>query len=273
LNPSSPSDSATPGVDDTNNVEQVSINNPQSGTWTIRVNATTLVSSQIYSLVSSLLNRPTVSTRGSTSSSVHQSVTSRVFMDGSSIAGRNLDVTLSWNSIGDTLTLRAISPNGNVYTNSSSSLTTRISTGILQQSSNNGIWTIEVIGNSISASNDYTTDFTITTFANAPPEFTDIQLGGINFTSLNLNYISTCDSNEISFVMKGKEAAPGDTVINITNATINAMDYFLTGLVIPNDKQWISLVFESSNGELLFLTFVQEHPVVDRLSEGRNEAL
>ena len=171
------------------------------------------------------------------------------------------------------LHLKILNPSGTVV---ASDLSTSVTKSLTIGNPVAGNWTIIVYGNSIPGAYD---EFKLTTkHLELPPEQSGSSssgTGGINFTSLNLNYISTCDSNEISFVMKGKEAniSAGDTIINITNATINAMDYFLTGLVIPNDKQWISLVFESSNGELLFLTFVQEHPVVDRLSEGRNEAL
>jgi PGF-pre-PGF domain-containing protein len=52
LNNNSPSDAATTGVDDTNNIEQVYVANPLNGTWTITVNGTSVPQpAQNYSLV------------------------------------------------------------------------------------------------------------------------------------------------------------------------------------------------------------------------------
>jgi hypothetical protein len=52
LDPANPGNSATRGVDSLNNQEQVVVDNPTPGTWTIRVNATALPeAAQSYSLV------------------------------------------------------------------------------------------------------------------------------------------------------------------------------------------------------------------------------
>ena len=283
-NPGFENNTAMPGEDHTNNVEQVVINNPQSGAWLIRVNASSLPGgTQKYSLASSLLNRPTISTRSSSSGNVvYSGTTTRIFMDGSNINGRNLDVTLSWTSPGDTLTLRAKSPTGAVYTTSSNGMTTSISTGILNNS--NGIWTIEVEGNAIASSRGFTT-FTVTTFANAPPEIINVIKGpgGINFTSANLNYISTCDPSEVTFVMKAEAANTTQPILNLSNATVNSMDYFLAALAVPNHNQWITLDFSGQlspdfwgapEGRLIvFVVVLCEYPVGEDAFSGVEAAL
>ncbi len=54
LNPSSPSANATTGVDHLNNVEQVEISSPATGTWTVRVTATVMPEAdQDFSVVTS----------------------------------------------------------------------------------------------------------------------------------------------------------------------------------------------------------------------------
>ncbi|MFH1501689.1 MAG: S8 family serine peptidase [Candidatus Eisenbacteria bacterium] len=55
LDPNNPSNNATTGVDDLNNAEQVIVNSPANGTWTIRVIATTLPQpDQDFSLVTNV---------------------------------------------------------------------------------------------------------------------------------------------------------------------------------------------------------------------------
>ncbi len=52
LDPANPGNAATTGTDDTNNQEQVTINNPQQGVWRVRVNGTAVPDApQRYSLV------------------------------------------------------------------------------------------------------------------------------------------------------------------------------------------------------------------------------
>jgi plastocyanin len=51
LDPANPANAATTGTDDTNNQEQVTVNNPQQGVWRVRVNGTTVPDApQTYSL-------------------------------------------------------------------------------------------------------------------------------------------------------------------------------------------------------------------------------
>jgi len=73
--------------------------------------------------------------------------------------------------------------------------------------------------------------------------------GGINFTEANLNYLSTCDG-DLQFTIKAKEANSTEETINITNATNQATDAFLTGLVIPNYNLWITMDAIPGNGPL-----------------------
>jgi uncharacterized repeat protein (TIGR01451 family) len=55
LNPANPTAHATRGVDSINNVEQVLVNNPATGTWEVRVSGTQVPQGpQLYSLVSSI---------------------------------------------------------------------------------------------------------------------------------------------------------------------------------------------------------------------------
>ena len=103
-----------------------------------------------------------------------------------------------------------------------------------------GTWFIKVYGANV---NNYI-DFTISTsmVKTEPSEGgSGAGPGGINFTSAKLKFISTCDPSEVSFVMSAEEAEAGDELINISNATTDSMNTFLTALVIPNDKQWITL--------------------------------
>lgn len=69
-------------------------------------------------------------------------------------------------------------------------------------------------------------------------------LGGVNFTSINLNYISVnSDTNgtNFDFILKARKA-DGDVMgIDIANSTAMATTAFLTGLAMPNDKFWVNL--------------------------------
>ncbi|MBI2575587.1 hypothetical protein HYV84_00075 [Candidatus Woesearchaeota archaeon] len=100
-----------------------------------------------------------------------------------------------------------------------------------------GLWNITVNGNTISSSTQrFEAQAGIVRSTDAP--------GGVNFTDANLLYISTCSpSSGIEVVMKGTEAntSTGDTLLNISNATTTATDAFLTGLIIPNYKQIVSM--------------------------------
>ena len=74
-------------------------------------------------------------------------------------------------------------------------------------------------------------------------------------------------------MMKGKEANTTDVLINITNATVQATNAFLTSLIIPNHKMWVTMVFESPCGDVLLITFVRENPIIKSISLSGKEAL
>jgi len=62
LNPSSPISPATRGVNSLDNVEQVLVNFPKEGTWTIRITGTSIQGSQAFAVVSSLVEEFPVNT-------------------------------------------------------------------------------------------------------------------------------------------------------------------------------------------------------------------
>jgi tetratricopeptide (TPR) repeat protein/3D (Asp-Asp-Asp) domain-containing protein len=71
-------------------------------------------------------------------------------------------------------------------------------------------------------------------------------LGGINFTSIRLNYIGVTEdsSGNINFdylfkAQKAKGTSPG---INVNNSTTLGLTAFKTGLVVPNNKFWVNLM-------------------------------
>ncbi len=106
-----------------------------------------------------------------------------------------------------------------------------------------GRWIVRVIGTSISPS-QWPPFITYQSFSlkssRLPPEEPP---GGINFTSAHLNYVSYCSAEDgrLSFVMKGEEADVGDPIIDMGKRNGDAMNAFLTGLVIPNYDQFISM--------------------------------
>jgi len=113
---------------------------------------------------------------------------------------------------------------------------------VILGSSPDGLWNITVFAESSSGE----VQFTIETNAVQPPGTGSGgggggSPGGINFTDANLNYVSTCDIENVNFVMKAKEAEVGEPIINITNLTTLAADSFLVGLTIPNHNQWITM--------------------------------
>ncbi len=69
-------------------------------------------------------------------------------------------------------------------------------------------------------------------------------LGGIDFASIQLNYVSTFSNSSIQtfgYVAKAKKAQEGDKIIDIRNATELSLNSFLIGLTIPNYKFWVNL--------------------------------
>jgi hypothetical protein len=62
LNPSSPISAATRGINSLDNVEQVLVNFPQEGTWTIRITGTSVQGSQPFAVVSNMVEEFPVNT-------------------------------------------------------------------------------------------------------------------------------------------------------------------------------------------------------------------
>ncbi|MCP4491460.1 MAG: S8 family serine peptidase, partial [Gammaproteobacteria bacterium] len=96
MDPGNPSVAATTGVDSLNNVEQITIQNPPSGTWIIQVSGTTVPSlSQNYSLVSEHFSS------GGPGDS--QSETFTIYNDGvSDLVVSNISVSEAWLTVDTT---------------------------------------------------------------------------------------------------------------------------------------------------------------------------
>ena len=73
-------------------------------------------------------------------------------------------------------------------------------------------------------------------------------LGGIDFTSIRLNYISTSTYSDplgqmqnFDFVLKAKKAENDDEFIDIEGATELSLNSFFIGLTLPESKFWVNL--------------------------------
>lgn len=97
----------------------------------------------------------------------------------------------------------------------------------------NGTWVIYV-NNTVTYS---TVPFTLT--ASTFPS--DISVAG-NLSDVQLGYLYLCGGFEegLRVVLKGTENA-SLPVVDVGNASSMSLNSFLTGLVIPNSKQWLSL--------------------------------
>ncbi len=85
-------------------------------------------------------------------------------------------------------------------------------------------------------------------------------LGGIDFSSTQLNYISMFpDQNEKNFnyVMKTKKAEKGDEIINMEDAQELSINSFFTGLTLPESEFWKLL--NEKRGELV-KDIIKKHP-------------
>ncbi len=70
-------------------------------------------------------------------------------------------------------------------------------------------------------------------------------LGGINFTSIKLNYISVSTDQEggvnFDIILKAQKANGSSPGIDPINSTVIGATAFMTGLAIPSDKFWVNL--------------------------------
>lgn len=71
------------------------------------------------------------------------------------------------------------------------------------------------------------------------------QLGGINFTSIKLNYISVNANSsggvDFDFLLKADKAEGASPRIDPINSTLLGATAFMTGLVVPEYKFWVSM--------------------------------
>ncbi len=144
------------------------------------------------------------------------------------------EVSLNQQSM-EKVNLSLVAPNGTEYFSYDSSLNKKITINPAVS----GEWIIKVKGHRW---NRKPVPFTV-----SAKKVDSLYPAGIDFTSLNLNYISTCDPNNVQFVMEGQEGLPA---INASQATRNAVDYFLAGLAIPNNDLWITMDHQPGNGPL-----------------------
>lgn len=71
-------------------------------------------------------------------------------------------------------------------------------------------------------------------------------LGGVDFTTTQLNYISTLSDPVVgtsffSYVTKSTGEEKGDKAMNIVNASEQPLEYFFIGLTLSNQKFWVNL--------------------------------
>ena len=71
-----------------------------------------------------------------------------------------------------------------------------------------------------------------------------IEPGGVDFTSIQLNYISTFSDQEFgifNYALKAKKAENDDEIIDIEGATELSLNSFFIGLTLPKSKFWVNL--------------------------------
>lgn len=70
-------------------------------------------------------------------------------------------------------------------------------------------------------------------------------LGGVNFTSISINYISVTKDDEgganFDYVLKARKAEGDRPGLDIFNSTLLSTTAFVTGLSLTNDKFWVNL--------------------------------
>ncbi len=141
----------------------------------------------------------------------------------------NFEVSLDW-STDDDLDLIITDPDGTNHT-----ATDGHPENITIVNPINGTWLIWV--------NATTVEDNVTFTVTAKPYSSDTANESISYKDTRLNYVSTCSQQEqgLKTVMRSIKAGVGETSINITNATNQALDAFMVGLLIPNHKQFVAL--------------------------------
>lgn len=71
------------------------------------------------------------------------------------------------------------------------------------------------------------------------------ELGGVNFTSINLNYISSnpdqIEGPSLDYVLKAEKAEGTEMGVDVINSTEIATTAFMTGLAMPGYRFWVNL--------------------------------
>lgn len=155
-----------------------------------------------------------------------------VTIDVKSLQGKKLIIDLLWYLIQQYFHLSVIDPAGRTYEAGADAWPQSITL----ENPMDGRWTVVV-----KSITDEPIPFQVLSHVE-DTQNTEDKVGGIDFTSLNLNYISACDPNDIKFIMKGTEANRGSSqIVDLNEATEEATSHFLVGLAIPNHKQFISI--------------------------------
>ena len=75
--------------------------------------------------------------------------------------------------------------------------------------------------------------------------FLQKSLGGINFTSISLNYLSMSEDNfgdiNFDYVFKAQKQGGANSEINFNESSEIGLNAFMTGLAIPNNRFWVNL--------------------------------
>ncbi|MBR9682354.1 MAG: S8 family serine peptidase, partial [Candidatus Aenigmarchaeota archaeon] len=145
-----------------------------------------------------------------------------------------IKVSIDWDT-DDELKLSLISPDGSFRQEIENP---RLEDGLVALDPMNGDWLIEIYGTEV----EDEVAFEIIT-KKLSKNMNDTDESGIDFTDLNLNYISTCSEQDEGFVfaLKGEEAGSGDVILNLSEERNHAVNDFMTGLVIPDHEQWITM--------------------------------
>lgn len=67
------------------------------------------------------------------------------------------------------------------------------------------------------------------------------ELGGVDFTSIQFNYISSQDVGDFEFMIKATKAEEGSKVVDIESTIGTALDFFFIGLTLSNSRFWVNL--------------------------------
>ena len=67
------------------------------------------------------------------------------------------------------------------------------------------------------------------------------ELGGVDFTSIQFNYISSQDAGDFEFMIKATKAEESSKVVDIESAIGTALDFFFIGLTLSNSRFWVNL--------------------------------